>query len=114
MAKLLYLPDFGLLPDTNTDCTEILQSIIDNLPRDGENITLCFKKGTYRIGSAVVICGVRDLTLQGSGSTVIAHFDPVGPISHNNDVFHLCGNLSLDSCRYGLSVNKLHNVSFLG
>lgn len=89
MAKLLYLPDFGLLPDTDTDCAALLQSIINDLPRDGKEIILCFKKGTYRIGSAVVIRGAAFLTIQGSGSTVIAHFDPAGPISGNNDVFHL-------------------------
>lgn len=89
MAKLLYLPDFGLFPDTDADCAALLQSIIDRLPRDGEAVTLCFKKGTYRIGSAVVIRGVRHLTVEGCSSTVVAHFDPAGPISNNNDVFHL-------------------------
>lgn len=88
MAKTIYLPDYGIHPDTGVDCSAALQSVFDSIVYDGEPISVQFKKGTYRISRALSIRGAKNLTILGGTSTVLAHFDPTAPISANNDVFH--------------------------
>ena len=88
MAKTIYLPDYGIHPDSGVDCSAALQSVFDGIVYDGEPICVLFKKGTYRIGQVLVIRGAKQLSILGATSTVIAHFDPTAPISANNDVFH--------------------------
>ena len=88
MAKTIYLPDYGIHPDTGVDCSAALQSVFDSIVYDGEPLSVQFKKGTYRISRALSIRGAKNLTILGGTSTVLAHFDPTAPISANNDVFH--------------------------
>ena len=88
MAKTIYLPDYGIHPDTGVDCSAALQSVFDSIVYDGEPISVQFKTGTYRISRALSIRGAKNLTILGGTSTVLAHFDPTAPISANNDVFH--------------------------
>ncbi len=84
MKKTLFLTDFGILPDTGTDCSADLQKVFNDLP-DGS--ALHFKKGTYHIYKAIEISGKKNIKILGNCSTVIAHFDPCGKIADNNDVF---------------------------
>ncbi len=88
MSKTLFLNDFGILPDTGVDCSGALQKVLNDLP-DGS--TLHFKKGTYHILKAVEVSDKKDIKILGNFSTVIAHFDPCGKISDNNDVFRFFG-----------------------
>lgn len=37
MTKTLFLNDFGILPDTGIECSEVLQKVFDNLP-DGAGL----------------------------------------------------------------------------
>lgn len=87
MAKTIYLPDCGILPDSGTDCSAALQVLFDGLVYDGDDVTVMFKKGTYRIFKPIQITGARHLFVRGACATVLAHFDPCGPITANNNVF---------------------------
>ncbi len=103
MAKTIFLSDCGILPDSGVDCSAALQALFDSLVYDGEEIIVMFKKGTYRIFRPIRITGARKLSVRGACSTILAHFDPCGPIldgnealrflngediKGNNDVFH--------------------------
>ena len=89
MAKTVFLADCGIHPDSGADCSAALQAVFDGIRYDGEDVTVMFKKGTYRIFKPISVRGAKHLTVRGASSTVIAHFDPTAPISANNDVFHL-------------------------
>ncbi len=90
----LFLNDLGICPDTGIDCTDALQQILDQV---GDNTTLHFKTGVYHIFRALEIKEKKKLSIHGNCATVIAHFDPCGPISGNNDVFHFydCDDLEV-------------------
>ncbi|MGN1346404.1 MAG: right-handed parallel beta-helix repeat-containing protein [Eubacteriales bacterium] len=88
MQKKMYcLSDAGILPDTPADCSDDLQRLVDGLAYGEEEIHIHFRTGTYRIFRPICIRGARKLYLHGNGATILAHFDPCGPISGNNDVF---------------------------
>lgn len=89
MTKTIYLPDLGILPDTGEDCSAALQAVFDGIAYDGDAVCVQFKKGSYHIGTPIRICGAKNLSVRGACATLIAHFDPCGPILSNNDVFHL-------------------------
>ena len=88
MTKTIYLPDLGIIPDTGEDCSAALQAIFDGIAYDGDAVCVQFKKGAYHIGTPIRIRGAKNLSVRGACATLIAHFDPCGPISSNNDVFN--------------------------
>lgn len=85
MAKTLFLNDFGIFPNTGKDCSKELQQVLNSL-EDG--VSLQFKKGTYHILKCINISDKKGISILGNCATIIAHFDPCGPISENNDVFN--------------------------
>ncbi len=88
-TKTYWLPDYGIVPDTGEDCASALQAFLDTLAyEDDTAVSVMFKKGEYRIFSALQIKDAKHLTIAGNTSVIVAHFDPTAPISDNNDVFH--------------------------
>ena len=95
--KLIFAADHGILPNSGCDCSEAIQAMFDNIEYDRDT-KLCvqFKTGEYRISKAIRINNARNLSIMGNRSRFVAHFDPTGPISANNDVFVLrrCEDIS--------------------
>ncbi|MBQ8578903.1 MAG: right-handed parallel beta-helix repeat-containing protein [Clostridia bacterium] len=88
MTTAVYdLRAYGIVPDTNEDSAAAVQAFFDTLEYGEDETHVHFPKGTYRIFRPIRIRGAKHLTLHGNSSTVVAHFDPCGPISENNDVF---------------------------
>ena len=79
MAKTIYLMDRGILPDSGVDCADALQAVFDGISYDGEEVTVMFKKGTYRIFKPITVRAAKGLTVCGCCSTILAHFDPTAP-----------------------------------
>ena len=88
MSKTLFLADFGILPDTGEDCSLALEKLLNSLE---EGDSLHFKKGVYHILKNMTVKGRKNIKIFGNCSTVIAHFDPTGPIEGNNDLFSFEG-----------------------
>lgn len=82
--KTVFLTEFDIRPDTGTDYSDALQCLFDTL---SDNTCVQFKKGTYRISKLVTLNGKKNIKLLGNSSTIIAHFDPCGPIAKNSNVF---------------------------
>lgn len=88
----IFAADHGILPDTNTDCSDAIQALLDRLEySDDREVCIHFKSGRYFISKCLKIVSARRLTFRGNRSTIVAHFDPTAPISANNDVFTLDG-----------------------
>lgn len=105
MAKILYLPEYGILPDTGKDCSKLLQEIFEGLERNGngngnEETIIRFAKGKYLIFDKVCIKDAKNLTIHGSFSTVVAHFSPTGELSENNDVFEFTNCSDVKMCDF--------------
>lgn len=84
MKNVLFTADFGIIPNAEQDVSKALQSAFDAMPDDA---VFQFKKGRYFIKNKVYIKNKKNIRICGNFSTLIAHFDPCGPISENNDVF---------------------------
>lgn len=103
-VKTYYTAEAGIMPDTGTDCSADLQAFFDacvsGANPDSDEILVQFKKGTYRIARPIRIEGAAHLKICGNSSTVLAHFDPCGPISENNDVFRLADCTDITICDF--------------
>lgn len=82
--KIIYIAEQGVLPDTGEDCAPALQEIFD---RAEDGCTVHFKTGVYYLRRPITVKGRRHLSIYGNLSTLVAHFDPCGPFSENNDLF---------------------------
>lgn len=96
MKKQLYfLPDLGILPHQETDCSDKLQEVLNAVE---DNAVIHFQPGDYRVFKQIVLSDKSHIEIRGNSSRIIAHFDPCAPIANNNNVFRFvnCSDLEIN------------------
>ena len=103
MKKTYFLPDYGIFPNTDEDCSEKLQRLFD-IVEDGSVIQ--FKTGSYNIFNIVYLRGKKNIRIIGNKSHIISNYDPCGPKENSNNIFHFIDCTELEIQGIFIDTNK--------
>lgn len=95
MGKIYFLPDYGIIPNLETDCSENLQRLF-NLVEDDSIIH--FKTGKYFLSQIVLLKRKKNIKILGNNSCIITHYEPCGPKENSNNAFHFteCSEMEIN------------------
>ncbi|MBR7133459.1 MAG: right-handed parallel beta-helix repeat-containing protein [Clostridia bacterium] len=95
MGKIYFLPDYGILPNSEADCSAKLQELFDFV-EDGS--TVQFKTGNYFLSQIVRLRNRKNIKILGNRSHIITHYEPCGPKENSNNAFQFteCSDIEIN------------------